>query len=312
MVSALKQVPVTPFQGVSMFECFECGKEMEEKEGYLSDGNHICDDCAYELRVSEKPSAYYFDEDNEKFDNMAKENFVAKEHIDDDYSNYYTKKALCFTCGEVNYAEPVHETADRTRMICCDCVEIINCCSECNTLTRENHYDNLCFECKFKKPLRDQMPLEAHLLRIIDIQRLHKNHFDVLADYAELCEFTIFDAYRYKSRCHYYDCQQQVWAGAWDAEQTLQFCCKRHKEYAEDLGCHCQYVYHETDYDEDYEHATCKVCNSPHENNVADRIALRETASGVKPIVSAICMFKELYMSNVLAESLIDLCEYFQ
>ena len=299
---------------------------MGKKEGYLSEGGRICDQCAYEWRVMEKPSAYYFDEDNEKFDKMAPImpydaividndmiycNTKTEEKEEDDDANYFTKKALCFTCGEVNYAEPVHETSYRTRMICCDCVEIINCCSECNTATRENLYDNLCFDCKFKKPLREQMPLETHLLRIIEIQRLDKNHFDILADYAELCEFTIFDAYRYKSRCHYYDCVQPVWAGRWDAEETLQFCCKRHKEYGEDLGCHCQNVYDGTDYDEEYEEAMCKVCNSYHENNVAVRIALRETASGVKPIVSAICMFKELYMSNVLAESLIDLCEYF-
>lgn len=295
----------------------------------MSEGGRICDQCAYELRVMEKPSAYYFDENDEKFDKMTQKHFVDQKHVsilptdavkidedfiypeedDDDYSNYYTKKALCFTCGEINYAEPVYESEERSRMICCDC--LVSTCSECNTLTRENLYDNLCFDCKFKKPLREQMLLETHLLRIIEIQRLDKNHFDILADYAALCEFTIFDAYRYKSRCHYYDCVQPVWAGLWDAEETLQFCCKRHKEYGEDLGCHCQHVYNGTDYDEEYEEATCKVCNSYHENNVADRIALRETASGVKPIVSAIAMFKELYMSNVLAESLVDLCEYF-
>jgi len=426
-------------------ECYDCGKEIGEKEGCLSDGHRICDRCAYELTVSERPSAYYFDENNEKFDKMAQEdepmdmlsrrfynddvvlepvncllpgsveelyaylesqpvsilpsdavkidedfiycdtfeeakrcltkatcqpndatqelsdsyivsqysqrywyvldqdvrettkfrislymkhdevatkylkrkleecmycidyhvnpsdyaheelenNWATVEELEDyyrkqreedeDYSNYYTKKALCFTCGEVNYAEPVHETADRTRMVCCDCVEIINCCSECNTVTRDTHYDNnLCFECKFKDEMRWEKPLWAHLLRIIDIQRLDKNHFDILVDYAELCEFTIFDAYRYKSRCHYYDCEQRISPYEWDAEETLQFCCKRHKEYAEDLGCHTQTVYDCTHHgcNFEFEQATCKVCNSYHENNVADRIALR----GVKNI----------------------------
>ncbi len=52
-------------------ECYECGKEIGEKDGYLADGGHICDRCAYECRVMEKPSAYYFDEKNEAFDKMA-------------------------------------------------------------------------------------------------------------------------------------------------------------------------------------------------------------------------------------------------
>jgi len=175
-------------------------------------------------------------------------------------------------------------------------------------------YDNnLCFECKFKDEMRYetiQKPLWAHLYTIIDIQRLDKNHFDILADYAELCEFTIFDAYRYKSRCHYYDCAERIWPHAWDAEQTLQFCCNRHKEYGEDLGCHTQNVYDGTDYNQDFEQATCKVCNSYHENNVADRIALRETASGVQPVVSAIAVFKELSVYQWLNMCLFDLIEY--
>jgi hypothetical protein len=46
--------------------------------------------------VSEKPSAYYFDEDNEKFDKMAK---YYQEQEQQDYETYYTNKALCVTCG---------------------------------------------------------------------------------------------------------------------------------------------------------------------------------------------------------------------
>jgi len=131
-------------------------------------------------------------------------------------------------------------------------------------------------------------------------------------DYAELCEFTIFDAYRYKSRCHFYDCEQRIWPHAWDAEETLQFCCNRHREYAEDLGCHTQTVYDCTHHNcnFEFEEATCKVCNSYHENNVADRIALRETASGVKPVVSAITMFKELSVYQWLDMCLFDLIDY--
>jgi hypothetical protein len=99
---------------------------------------------------------------------------------------------------------------------------------------------------------------------------------------------------------------------AWDAEEALQFCCKRHCEMSELIGCHCQNVYDGNEYDDEYEQTTCKVCNSPHEENMIPRIALRESDQGVKPIVSAICVFNEgIKMSNVFAESLVDLCEYF-
>jgi hypothetical protein len=272
------------------------------------------EECMYCIDYEMNPSDYAHEELENNWATVEELEKYYKEKEEEDYSNYYTQKALCFTCGEVNYAEPVSESADRTRMICCDCVEIINCCSECNTVTREIMYDNnLCFDCKFKDELRYetiQKPLWAHLYTIVDIQHLDKNHFDILADYAELCEFTIFDAYRYKSQCHYYDCDQRVWPHAWDAEQALQYCCKRHKEYGEDLGCHTQNVYDGTYYNEDYEQATCKVCNSYHENNVADRIALRETASGVQPVVSAIAVFKELSMYQLLNMCLFDLIEY--
>ena len=271
------------------------------------------EECMYCIDYQVNPSDYAHEELENNWATVEDlEKYYKEQEEEPDYSNYYTEKALCFTCGEVNYAEPVYETADRTRMICCDCV--VNACSECKTLTRETLYDNnLCFDCKFKNKMlqKQQKPLWAHLYTIVDIQRLDKNHFDILADYAELCEFTIFDAYRYKSRCHYYDCAQRVSPHAWDAEQTLQFCCNRHKEYAEDLfGCHTQNVYDGTDYNEDFEQATCKVCNSYHENNVADRIALRETASGVQPVVSAIAMFKELYVYQWLDMCLFDLIEY--
>jgi hypothetical protein len=170
----------------------------------------------------------------------------------------------------------------------------------------------LCFDCYFKKPIKEQIPLEAHILNCIDIQRLTCDHFNILTDYATLANITIFEAYRYKSRCHFYNCNQRIEPHNWDAEETRQFCCRRHCEYAEDLGCHSQNVYDGTDYDDDYEEATCKICNSNHEANVKSRVELRNSGQGVKPIVSAICVFNEgIKMSNVLTESLVDLCDYF-
>jgi hypothetical protein len=104
-----------------------------------------------------------------------------------------------------------------------------------------------------------------------------------------------------------------VLPSAWDAEEAVQFCCRRHCDIADLNGCHYQNVYDGSDYDEDWEQATCKVCNnSNHDTNMIPRIALRESDQGVNPIVSAICVFNEgIKMSNVLAESLVDLCEYF-
>jgi hypothetical protein len=66
------------------------------------------------------------------------------------------------------------------------------------------------------------------------------------------------------------------------------------------------------EYDDEYEEATCRVCNSSHEANVKSRVALRESHIRNGPIVSAICVFNEgIKMSNILAESLIDLHQYF-
>jgi hypothetical protein len=240
----------------------------------------------------------------------------------DDYANYFSKKALCVTCGEINYAELVCEVEGRERMVCCECIEIVNTCQECNHLTVDYLYESnnddgvcrdLCFDCKFNKPLKNQMPLAVHLAIRSDIQFLTRQQFAVLTDYAELAQLTIFEAYRYKSRCHFYDCDRMVPPSAWDAEEAVQFCCRRHCEMSELIGCHCQNVYDGSDYDDEYEEATCKMChNSNYETNMIPRIALRESDQGVKPIVSAICIFnEELQMSNVLAESLVDLHEYF-
>ena len=240
-----------------------------------------------------------------------------------DYNNYYTNKALCVTCGELNYAEPVCEVEGRSRMVCCDCIEIVNHCEECHNLTLDSLYLNenyngvrgldvdLCFDCRFKKPLKEQMPLVVHLAIRSDIQFLTRQQFDILVDYAELCEFTIFDAYRYKLRCHFYDCDRMVEPSKWNAEYDVQFCCRRHCELADINGCHCQNVYDGNDYNEEYEQATCKVCNSPHQENVETRLAFVYSYKHHGPIVSAICMCEELSMSNVLEESLVDLCKYF-
>jgi hypothetical protein len=235
------------------------------------------------------------------------------------YETYYSNKALCVTCGEINYAEPVCEVEGHSRMVCCDCIEIVNRCEECNNLTLDYVYESddqikqLCFDCKFKTKEREQMPLAVHLLLRSNIQFLTDKQFYILTDYAELAQLTIFDAYRYKSRCHFYDCDRMVAPSEWNAEQSLQFCCKRHNEMSQLIGCHCQNVNDGTDYDGEYEEATCKMCyNSNYETNMIPRIALNNSDLGVKPIVSAICVFNDgIKMSNVLAESLVDLSQYF-
>ena len=230
---------------------------------------------------------------------------------EEEQDNRYTNKALCVACGEVNYAEPVNK-----KMICCDCIESIRHCGSCDIITLDNIYYNrdqnkqLCFDCHFKKPVREQTPLNAHLQIRRKIQSLASRHFDILVDYAALCEFTIFDAYRYKSRCHYRDCKRVLEPHGWCSEEAIAFCCRRHAENADEIGCHCQNICDGYDYDDDYEEDTCKVCNSSHEANVKSRVALRNSGKCNGPVVSAICAFEELCMSNVLGESLVDLCEY--
>ena len=287
-----------------------------EEDSSLEDAS-LDEDCA-----TEEDEANFYREQEEEIARLEHNDMEHNDMDVDDYDNYYTNKALCVTCGEINYAEPVCEVEGRSRMVCCDCIEIANCCEECRNLTLdylyksmnddEDHRD-LCFDCRFKKSVKVQMPLPVHLAIRRDIQSLSRNQFDILVDYAELCEFTIFDAYRYKSRCHFYDCDRMVPPMYWNAEYAVQFCCRRHVDLADLNGCHCQNVYDGSDYDEDWEKATCKVCNnSNHDTNMIPRIALRDSDQGVKPIVSAICVFEEcIKMSNVLAESLVDLFEYF-
>ena len=242
---------------------------------------------------------------------------------DDDYAteeeadHYLKNQDPCFMCKEFNYSNVMFD-ADRMRILCRDCYPKVKQCCECETITKDQTYYNfdtgarLCFDCQFKTKERVHMPLEEHLLVRRDIQHLRRQYFDVLVDYAELANFTIFDAYRYKSKCHFYDCIQRMSPSGWDAEETLAFCCRRHREYSEDCGCHCTNVWNGTDYDDHYEEATCKICNSPHEANVKSRKALRESHMRNGPIVSAICVFNEgIKMSNILFESLLDLYKYF-
>ena len=236
---------------------------------------------------------------------------------EEEADHYLKNQDPCFMCKEFNYSNVIFD-AGRMRIICHDCYPKVKQCHECDTITKEQtcyNFDTgvrLCFDCQFKTEERVQMPLEEHLLVRRDIQHLRRQYFDVLVDYAELAEFTIFDAYRYKSKCHFYDCIQRMSPSGWCAEETLAFCCRRHREYSEDCGCHCTNVWNGTDYDDHYEEATCKICNSPHEANVKSRVALRESHMRKGPIVTAIYVFNEgIKMSNVLAESLIDLCQYF-
>lgn len=218
----------------------------------------------------------------------------------------------CFVCRKVDYLRLMNAFRGQ-RVVCDKCYPTVKQCVECDTITQEkiNPYNRLCFDCYFKKPEKVQMPLEEHLMVRRDIQHLRPQYFDVLVDYAALAEFTIFDAYRYKSKCHFYDCIQRISPSGWRADETLAFCSRRHMEYADELGCHCYNVYDGREYDDEYEEATCKICNSPHKANVDSRNALMSSGEGNNPIVSAICVFEEISMSNILFDSLVDLCEYF-
>ena len=222
----------------------------------------------------------------------------------------------CFVCRKVDYLRLMNAFRGQ-RVVCDKCYPTVKQCVECDTITQDTTYFDpdshcrLCFDCRFKTKERVQMPIEEHLMIRRDIQHLRPQHFDVLVDYAALAEFTIFDAYRYKSKCHFYDCIQRMSPSGWCADETLSFCCRRHREYSDESGCHCTNVWNGTDYDDHYEEATCKICNSPHKANVDSRNALMASGEGNNPIVSAIRVFEELSMSNILFDSLVDLREYF-
>jgi hypothetical protein len=264
----------------------------------------LMEECMYYMDRCEYPEEYSAPQEDE--------DYATEEEMD-----YYLKNQdPCFMCGEYNYANVLFDNG-RMRIICRDCLPTVTSCHECETLTKHKTIyaaaiarNHLCFDCHYKRPESVQKPLEEHLLVRLEIQSLRSAHFNVLVDYAELCEFTIFDAYHYKSRCHFYDCTQRILPSAWTAEETLQFCSYRHRQHADELGCHCFNVYDGREYDDEYEDATCRVCNSAHEENVKSRVALRESHMRNGPIVSAISAFEELKMSNVLAESLIDLREF--
>ena len=231
--------------------------------------------------------------------------------------NWNQIQESCYVCRKVDYLHLMRAFRGQN-VVCSDCEPKVKQCTECDTITQDKTYFDpntrirLCFDCRFKTTEGVQMPLEEHLMVRRDIQHLRPQHFDVLVDYAALAEFTIFDAYHYKSRCHFYDCIQRMSPSGWCAEETLAFCCRRHSEYADECGCHCTNVWNGTDYDDHYEQATCKICNSPHKANVDSRNALMASGQGNNPIVSAIRVFEELSMSNVLFDSLVDLCEYFK
>lgn len=131
-------------------------------------------------------------------------------------------------CKEFNYSNVMID-AGRLRILCSDCYPKVKQCHECDTITKDQTYYNfdtgvrLCFDCHFKTEERIQIPLEEHMLIRREIQHLRSPYFDVLVDYAELAEFTIFDAYFYKSKCHFRDCIQRMSPSGWDAEEKLAF-----------------------------------------------------------------------------------------
>jgi hypothetical protein len=150
-----------------------------------------------------------------------------------------------------------------TLLACAHCYQSLQCL-DCHTFADYRLREQKCFDCHFKKPLRPQKSLDDHLLKIIAIQRLSPKHFDVLVRYAALCEFTIFDAYHYKSRCHWSGCYAEIPSVSWNADELNQFCSRRHYE------CFDEYNNHH-DYDtihEEYECLTCRACKSPHKRNV--------------------------------------------
>jgi len=268
-------------------------------------------------------------DDQVEFDvheDVYQDQYEVEDVYEDDYEDCATEEDMilyfkmqgkcCFFCSTTDGLDIMLYNGIE-RVMCNICVHLVNRCSECNILTIDKVYHiydfniDLCFDCKFhtQDRVQVQIPLETHLTIRSYIQKLPHKQFDILVDYAELCEFTIFDAYCYKSTCHYYDCKGVISPRVWDSEEQYQFCCCRHRDLSELIGCHIQNVYDGTEYDGDYEEAICKVCNSPHEINMIPRMKYRH--ENIKNIVSVISIFEKIFMSNVLSEVLVDLCQYF-
>lgn len=175
----------------------------------------------------------------------------------------------CFRCSGDDakpsdfYYKVVGDTDTRSLLACAHCYQSLQCL-DCHTFADYRLREQKCFDCHFKKPLRPQKSLDDHLLKIIAIQRLSPKHFDVLVRYAALCEFTIFDAYHYKSRCHWSGCYAEIPSLAWNADELNQFCSRRHYECFDEYNNHHDY---DTIYEE-YECLTCRACKSPHKRNV--------------------------------------------
>jgi len=174
----------------------------------------------------------------------------------------------CFRCtGDdakpSDFYYKLDDTDTPSLLACVHCYQSLQC-MDCHTFTDYRLREQLCFDCHFKKPLRPQKSLDDHLLTIGAIQRLSPKHFDVLVRYAALCEFTIFDAYHYKSRCHWSGCYKDIPPVAWNPHKLNQFCSHRHYELFDEYNPHGHY---DTIYEE-YECLTCKACKSPHQRNL--------------------------------------------
>ena len=156
----------------------------------------------------------------------------------------------------------MHENNTKKLLCCGRCYKSLQCL-DCYSFTDYKLREEQCFECHFKKELSPQKPLEDHLQKIIAIQRLPSKQFGILLDYAALCEFTIFEAYQYKSQCHWPGCKIEIQQRLWDANEQIQFCCYKHYELFEDFEPHERF----DDIDEEYDCVTCKACNSPHRRN---------------------------------------------
>jgi hypothetical protein len=153
------------------------------------------------------------------------------------------------------------------KLLCCGrCYKSLQCL-DCYCFTDYKLREEQCFECHFKKELRPQKPLEDHLQKIIAMQRVPSKQFGILLEYAALCEFTIFEAYQYKSQCHWPGCKIEIQPRLWDANEQVQFCCYKHYELFEDFEVHDRF----DDINEEYDCVTCKACKSPHSRNKLQR-----------------------------------------
>ena len=332
-------------------ECYECGKEIGENERYLMDGERICNYCAYEWHVMEKPSAYYFDDNNEIFDQMAQANIKADEEeaqAQAEESVVVEPIIKCFHCEkELNDGQ---EYVDNNHDYCYSCADDLFYQEPVSIVPIDA---KLIDECTFHPGSFESYEYAKHALIFAIRHRVTQ----------ELPESYVVAYYRFK-KCRWWCVLEQMENDGFKLslyapkdEVAMKYLRRQMEEVVDRM-----HTYEDGDLDNesdagdpDFCHSCapstaatsapfcctdhmlcfekgnglkwcggveklykCNICecesyyrSERHEKGYGWYASLN-TDKGIRPIDSAICMFDELGLNNLMFENLFDLNEYFQ